>query len=845
MDKNKILESAAKLVAKGAYDKAVKEYQKVLRTEPGDVRVLQKLGELHQKKGDNAQAAQFFVKVAEGYSEEGFFLKAVALYKQVLKLNASLVHVNLRLGELHQQLQLMSEAAAYYQLVASQYEQAGDIRSSLNIFKKLVDLSPDNVTSRVKLGELYSRENMPTEAADELKRAAEYLKRNNRLEDLQRVLERLCALDPNNLQMARELAEAYLAAGDQKRALTKLQLCFNAQPREVETLELLARAFTGMGQQAKAASVYKELVKLLTEQNRLDEAADFRQKLQQIEPDESAAASVRNLTESLITSAAKRSEPVEPSAPAVATPATSAEPAGQDQFAKILTETDVYLKYGLFDRALEHLGKIFAVDPENLEAHEKAYQVYAASDSRTQASEQLLNVLRLCTRFGQVERGRPYLEALMRENPEHPELPVFQSVLGGGGEVPSAGVEVLSDDEILIESEDTQPQGHLPNLPEEEAIEDLALESVDSHQEMEVVADEGEDQGLGPTPNWDEPLLQAPEAGADEALPVELLSDDLPAGEYLALDQGAEPSVEEESLVIDQGPEERVEEQSLSLDQGVEERLEEAPLEDRIEDPPAAEELAEATFFIDQGLIEEAREILETIVIAYPGHAGAEALLESLGEPDQAEIDSLAQEQVVAADFQYSVEDVFAEFKKGLEKVVTPQDVDTHYDLGIAYKEMGLLDDAINEFSVARQGCLHQKKEIDCLTMIGLLQLAKSEPAAAVGSFLEALSSEHATGDLQKALQYELALAWENAGSAGKALYRYQRVSNLDPSYRDVARKISQLSAQVQPEEDGTAGNGAPGVEDARSPRDSQDPDGKSGDSNRRSASGRRKVGYM
>ena len=46
------------------------------------------------------------------------------------------------------------------------------------------------------------------------------------------------------------------------------------------------------------------------------------------------------------------------------------------------------------------------------------------------------------------------------------------------------------------------------------------------------------------------------------------------------------------------------------------------------------------------------------------------------------------------ADFQYSVEEVFTEFKKGLEKVVKPEDVDTHYDLGIAYKEMGLLDDA-------------------------------------------------------------------------------------------------------------------------------------------------------
>jgi len=93
MDKNKIIEGAAKLVAKGAFDKAIREYQKVLDLDPRDMRVLQKMGELYQKKGDNAQAASFFTRVAEIYAQDGFFLKAVALYKQVLKLNPDLVEV--------------------------------------------------------------------------------------------------------------------------------------------------------------------------------------------------------------------------------------------------------------------------------------------------------------------------------------------------------------------------------------------------------------------------------------------------------------------------------------------------------------------------------------------------------------------------------------------------------------------------------------------------------------------------------------------------------------------------------------------------------------------------------
>src|SRR5207237_9025901 len=102
MDKNKSIESAAKLIAKGAFDKAVKEYQRVLELDPDDVRILQKLAELYQKMNRKAEAADCFEKVARTYSQQGFYLKAVALYKQVLKV-IERVEVEVRLAELSQQ----------------------------------------------------------------------------------------------------------------------------------------------------------------------------------------------------------------------------------------------------------------------------------------------------------------------------------------------------------------------------------------------------------------------------------------------------------------------------------------------------------------------------------------------------------------------------------------------------------------------------------------------------------------------------------------------------------------------------------------------------------------------
>jgi len=171
MDKTKIFEAAGKFASKGQLDKAAKEYQRVLEEDPKDVRALQKLSEIYQKNGKNKEAADLMLRVAEGYGEQGFFLKAVAVYKQVLKLGPERIDVNLKLAALYQQLGLVGDATQQYQLVANHYDKSGNVKESLAALRKMVDLDPDNVASRVKLGELYAREQMNAEAVTELKRA--------------------------------------------------------------------------------------------------------------------------------------------------------------------------------------------------------------------------------------------------------------------------------------------------------------------------------------------------------------------------------------------------------------------------------------------------------------------------------------------------------------------------------------------------------------------------------------------------------------------------------------------------------------------------------------------------
>ena len=278
--------------SEGAYDKAIKTYEKILAEDAKDVRILLKIGELHQKKGDEKAAAAAFQKVAETYAEQGFFLKSVAVYKQIVKLDPDDLRANERLAGLYQQLGLMSDAMGQLQTVAAASERAGDAARLSEVLRRMVDLDPDNIASSIKLGEIKARAGQPAAALECFRRAADYLKRNGRSDEYLKIAERIAVLTPDDHALARELAHLHLGKGDTKRALAKLQLCFKADARDVETLQLLAQAFRDLGQTSKTLSVYKELARVHEERGRAGDARPAWRKVLELAPDDRTAAAL-------------------------------------------------------------------------------------------------------------------------------------------------------------------------------------------------------------------------------------------------------------------------------------------------------------------------------------------------------------------------------------------------------------------------------------------------------------------------------------------------------------------------------------------------------------------------
>jgi tetratricopeptide (TPR) repeat protein len=110
-----------------------------LEERPNDPELLRKVGELFQKRGDDKAAAPYFVRIAELYERDGFQLKAVALYNQVLKLDEGRIEILSRLASLHASLDLEEEACGYLLKARDAFLKAGRRQDAIEMERKLAE----------------------------------------------------------------------------------------------------------------------------------------------------------------------------------------------------------------------------------------------------------------------------------------------------------------------------------------------------------------------------------------------------------------------------------------------------------------------------------------------------------------------------------------------------------------------------------------------------------------------------------------------------------------------------------------------------------------------------------
>jgi tetratricopeptide (TPR) repeat protein len=130
------------------------------------------------------------------------------------------------------------------------------------------------------------------------------------------------------------------------------------------------------------------------------------------------------------------------------------------------------------------------------------------------------------------------------------------------------------------------------------------------------------------------------------------------------------------------------------------------------------------------------------------------------------------------------------QFKAKVSENLDTADVKSHYDLGTAYKEMGLLDEAVAEFQQALRG---SGNHLPTYELLGQTFLELGKPEAAVRSLERALEAPFEVEDERIGIYYYLARAHEQLGQKDSALEYYDQVFSLDINFADVTERLRAL----------------------------------------------------
>jgi len=486
-----------------------------------------------------------------------------------------------------------------------------------------------------------------------------------------------------------------------------------------------------------------------------------------------------------------------------------------------LTDVDLFASYGLTQKAMSLLEAVLKRAPRHAVTLEKLldFHLGAGDERRTAELAAVLEEIhaqrgdtRNAERFTELRRrfqrvaglsdeqiaaakaAEPAAAPTVKAQPAEPPVPPAEAP--AAPRVSAVHDLDLSDEwSLLLEhhkhadaappavpgkpkaAEREEPKVHAPPSPPEPAEFEISMEEISEEQEAAP--------SLEAPPATASPQAPAatapPPAAAAPAAPAAPKEREEPAPPAASTSPKKEPAARSRP----QTPARETEEYELTLEP---EEIEHAPA-------AAAEPAVEAkkederspAFAADKFLAELASEIEQLGLgpLEVPAGGAAEPAAKPPAEPVGVSAEASP------------LRDVFEEFRAELgELKAEDEDLETHYNLGVAFREMGLLEEAISEFQkVAKAGEQGRtfRYALQCCTLLGLSFMEKAQPAIAAMWYERALRTPGIDPETELALRYDLGLAQESAGATEAALKSFSQVYANNIDYRDVADRIAAL----------------------------------------------------
>ncbi|MFQ5662421.1 MAG: tetratricopeptide repeat protein [Terriglobia bacterium] len=841
-------------VSDGFLVRGIAMHKKIAKLDPTNIYAMERLGDLYTMQGLVREARAQYVQLAEAHLKADRGTEAMAIMQKLLDLDPDNLRIQERLASLYQRHGQPQQAAGIYRQLAERLLQKGQVEESLKWLQEAVRLAPDNVKLLLLQARALQQAGQSTEARSALEKiphleenpeAVEFLLslhlEADEVEAAERLAEKLFAAEKTRFGGLLLLAQHATRRQEGDRALALLKRI--AQPaleydplRLQEALRALVslledspEATELLVQAARQTGNHSALVEGLSHQAQAAcRGEDFARakhlyaELVSLEPhNPEFAEQLKRVQEQLGTPAERAAvEELPAEAELVEAPSTEEELDEETQayVNSTLTDVDLFSSYGMTDKAIELAEQVVARIPGHLGAYEKLLDMYLGSGNDrgvvkighrlealyrqanneqraeevahlagryaekvgievpTQAPEEAaLHEVDLTAEWAALSTGEAAaLEVVPAETPEAP-APAFN---------PAEASEEIDFylNQGLIEEAGIVLAGYEQGFPTEPILAELRarVEAAATAPPAETPAAEAEPAEVAPpeTPAAEaEPIEVAPaETPPVEAEPAEVAPAETPAAEAEPIEvaPAETPPVEAEPAEV--APVEEQESYKVVLE------------EQPDEGAPAATPMSADEFFsdmADQIDAAVATAVPESDAVAPPPPPAA-----ATPAPVPAPVAAKEEEPMSV------LTEVFEQFKQAVGEDEEIEDIETHYNLGIAYKEMGLLDEAISEFQKVSRAAQKQQSYLQLFqscNLLGLCFMAKGLPQLAVRWYERALKVPDLDEESALALRYDMGVAHEQAGNRKEALGCYLEVYGTNVDYRNVSERIRQL----------------------------------------------------
>jgi len=242
MDRGSVLQSAQLFASRGQFDAAINEWKKLSIESPGDGSIFNSIGELHLKRQATNDAVAAFLQAANAFRAEGATLKAIATFKKVLKLDPSRYDVFRHLGDLNAERGLLSSAVQDYLTLGKYYLKAGKSKDALDIYKKIVSQDPSNLDAQQRVAELCLQENMQDEATKVYLQLGRERSAQQRYDEAKDAYQGVLRIDPSNSEAAQFIEHFKKTGGNPSPTAKAGTGSTEGLPKRAEPLNLLSEA---------------------------------------------------------------------------------------------------------------------------------------------------------------------------------------------------------------------------------------------------------------------------------------------------------------------------------------------------------------------------------------------------------------------------------------------------------------------------------------------------------------------------------------------------------------------------------------------------------------------------